>query len=70
MKLSEPRTAKNVYDKGDSANGIMSPSISEIRETDYLNVNEAVRFNESLIKQDEINNEISDFADFFKKFNS
>lgn len=70
MKLSESRTAKNVYSRGDSENGMMSPSISEIKETSYLNTNKLVFFDESLIKQDEINNEITDFAEFFKEFNS
>lgn len=70
MKLSEPRTAKNVYSRGDSVNGMMSPSISEIKETSYLNTNKLFFFDESLIKQDEINNEITDFAEFFKEFNS
>ena len=70
MTLQDPRTAKNIYAKGDwleRAKGI--PTIPKMYEntTSFLDVNKLVSFDETLINQKDIDTEIIDFAKFFKE---
>lgn len=70
MKLSDSRTAKNIYNKGDSVRRIMSPSFSEIRKTSYLDVDKLVFFNKALIFKRKKNKQKIDFVKFFKEYNN
>lgn len=69
MKLSDSRIAKNIFSKGDSIRRIKAPSLSETKETYYLDKNRLVLFKRDLIRSKK-NTQKRDHVKFFKEYNN
>lgn len=68
MKLSDTRTAKNIYDKGNSLKGISVPSSSNEKSTSRFDTYKEVRYNKELLKKQDKMKSADECLTFLKNF--